>query len=68
MINSNMIKGRMSEMGINQADLASALELAKPTVSQKINGVRPMDLDEARKIAEILRIDAGEFGKYFFAQ
>ena len=68
MINAEMIKNRMATEGLRQTDIAAALGLANPTVSQKINGVRPMNLDEARKIAELLHIDAGEFGAYFFAQ
>lgn len=67
MLNSNKIKGRMKELGIIQADVAKRLELAEPTVSQKINGKRPMDLNEARALAEMLHIDNSEFGTYFFS-
>lgn len=67
MLNTNKIKGRMRELGIVQADVAKRLELAEPTVSQKINGKRPMDLDEARALAEMLHIDNSEFGSYFFS-
>lgn len=67
MINSQLIKTRMREMGITQKDVADAIGIAAPTVSQKINGIRPMDLDEARTLADLLQIDSGEFGSYFFA-
>ncbi len=67
MLNSQMIIDRMREMGIVQKDAAEALGLATPTVSQKINGIRPMDLDEARKLASMLGITSGEFGEYFFS-
>lgn len=67
MLNSNKIKGRMKELGIVQADVAKRLNLAEPTVSQKINGKRPMDLDEARALAEMLHIENSEFGVYFFS-
>ena len=67
MPNTQMIKNRMRDMGIAQKDVAEALGIAAPTVSQKINGVRPMDLDEARAIAALLGIESGEFGEYFFA-
>lgn len=67
MLNSNKIKGRMKELGIVQADVAKRLKLAEPTVSQKINGKRPMDLEEARALAKMLQIDNGEFGVYFFS-
>ena len=66
MINSGKIKGRMAEMGITQKDMAEYLGIAAPTVSQKVNNVRPMDLSEAEKIAEMLKIPDNEFGEYFF--
>lgn len=67
MINSNKIKGRMVELGITQKDIARELRIAPPTVSQKINNVRPMDLNEAEILARMLRIDAEDFATYFFA-
>ncbi len=66
MINANKIKGRMKELGIVQKDVAEFLGIATPTVSQKINGIRPMDLDEARKLANLLQLKDDEFGAYFF--
>lgn len=68
MINSNKIKGRMVELGITQKDVAHELQIAPPTVSQKINNVRPMNLDEADKLARLLEIQTGEFGEYFFSE
>lgn len=67
MPNAQMIKERMHEKGISQKDVAAVLGIAAPTVSQKINGIRPMDLDEARTLADMLDIESGEFGRYFFA-
>lgn len=66
MINTNKIKGRMRELEITQADVAKALNIAQSTANQKINNSRPFDLDEAERLAELLRIDSGEFGTYFF--
>lgn len=67
MINTNRIKGRMRELEITQADVAKALNIAQPTANQKINNTRPFDLNEAEKLAVLLKIDSGEFGAYFFA-
>ncbi len=67
MVNSDKIKGRMRERAITQADVAKYLGLAQPTVNQKINNVRPFDLNEAEKLAELLQINSGDFGEYFFA-
>lgn len=54
MINTNKIKGRMAELQITQKDVANSLGLAQPTVNQKINNIRPMDLDEAEKLSDLL--------------
>ena len=66
MVNSNKIKGRMKEKGITQADVAKYLNIAQPTANQKINNIRPFDLDEAEKLTKLLDIDMCDFGKYFF--
>ena len=66
MVNSRKIKGRMAELGITQKDIADQLNLAAPTVSQKINNIRPMDLGEAERLARILCVREGEFAEYFF--
>ena len=67
MINTDKIKGKMRELRITQADIAKALKLAQPTVNQKINNLRPFDLEEAEKVANILNISNAEFADYFFA-
>lgn len=46
MINSSKIKERMNELSVSQKQIASALGIAAPTVSQKINNVRPVTLEE----------------------
>lgn len=66
MVNSNKLKGRIVEKGMTQADVAKALGIATPTVSQKINNVRAMYLQEAFKIAELLDIPDKQFKEYFF--
>lgn len=67
MINSDKLKGRMTEKRITQARLAEKLGIRACTINQKINNVRALNLDEAEKICEILEIPADEFGEYFFA-
>ena len=65
-MNTNKLKGLMKELNITQADVAKELDIAQPTANQKINNVRPFDLDEAEKLANMLHIEAGAFGTYFF--
>lgn len=67
MLNVNKVRGRMAELRITQKDVAEALGIAVPTASQKLNRVRPMDLDEAEKLAILLRLGNESFGEYFFA-
>lgn len=67
LINVSKIKGRLAELNLTQKDVAKALGIAPPTASQKINRVRPMDLDEAEKLADLLKIKDDEFRDYFFA-
>lgn len=66
LINSNKLKGRLVEKGLTQKDVADILGIAQPTVNQKINNVRPMGLNEAEKLAELLDIKPEEFQIYFF--
>ena len=65
MINTNKIKGRMAELQITQKDVANSLGLAQPTINQKIN-IRPMDLNEAEQLSDLLHIKPEEFAVYFF--
>lgn len=66
MINTNKIKGRLVELGLTQKDVSKALNIAQPTANQKINNIRPMDLDEAEKLAILLQITPAQFNEYFF--
>lgn len=68
MLNVSKIRGRMAELGVTQKEIAKEMNLAAPTVSQKLNQIRPMNLDEAEKLAQILKISNNEFGEYFFTQ
>ena len=67
MVNTNKLKGRMKELSITQADVAKELHIAQPTANQKINNIRPFDLEEAETLAKMLQIEAQDFGTYFFA-
>ena len=60
------LKTRMRELRITQENLAKQLDLATPIISQKINNNRPFYLEEAEKVARILKISNKDFGLYFF--
>lgn len=67
-VNSDKLKGLMREKRITQADIAEKLGIKPCTVNQKLNNIRGMDLEEAEKICDILNIDVGDFGTYFFSR
>lgn len=69
MINTRKVKGRMAEMGLTQKDIASkdVWGCALPTVSQKINAVRPITLEEADRLAEKLNLSTEEYREFFFS-
>ncbi len=66
MINTNKLKGRLVERGLNQGDVAKCLGIALPTANQKLNGKRAMSLDEAYLLAKLLDIEIIAFPEYFF--
>lgn len=66
MPNTDKIKARMEELSITQTQLARELGVATPTICQKINNIRPFSLEEAEKVAEVLKIKDRDFGSYFF--
>ena len=67
MLNIAKVRGRMAELNITRKDVAKELNIATATASQKLNRVRPMNLDEAEKLAILLKIPDEQFGEYFFA-
>ena len=67
-MDSNKIRGRMAEMRLTQKDIASkkVWNCALPTVSQKLNGIRPISLHEANALAELLNLTEKEYFEFFF--
>lgn len=68
MLNVDKVRGRLAELRLAQKDVAKALGIATATASRKLNRVRPMDLDEAEKLAGLLQLEDSQFSEYFFAQ
>lgn len=66
LINTSKIKGRLAELGLTQKDVSKALGIAQPTANQKINNNRPMDLSEAEKLGDLLKLSPNDFETYFF--
>ena len=68
MIAVELVKNRLAELGLTQKDVAVAWNVAQPTANQKLNRVRPIDLDEAETLFSLLELDDSQFGAYFFAK
>lgn len=68
MVNTVKLKQRMLELNISQKNIAEKMRIKPPTVSQKINNIWPMSLEEAELIAKMLNIQSKEFQDYFLYQ
>lgn len=65
---ANRLRGKIVEAGFSQQALAARLGMSKNTLSNKINGKTPFNLDEAKKICYILGIrDDAEKAQIFLA-
>ncbi|NLU51585.1 MAG: XRE family transcriptional regulator [Clostridiaceae bacterium] len=69
-MNRLRLKGKIVEKGLTHKDIAAkgVWNCALCTVSQKINGVRPIYLDEANKLAKLLSLTPQEYYEIFFGQ
>lgn len=63
MINANLIRARIVELGMTQAQVAAQMKMSPKTFSIKMNNGK-FGLDEADRMIEILRIEKPE--RYFF--
>ena len=60
MPNMRKLLGVMAEAGYTQEALADKTGIGRSSMSCKINGKRPFDVDEAAKICEVLNISDPE--------
>jgi len=65
MINANLIRARIVELGMTQEQVAKKMQISPKTLSIKMK-TGSFGLDEADKMIEILQIT--EPAKYFFAK
>lgn len=66
MTNTNKLKARMIEKGLNQEDIAKKLNLSNATTNYKINNKRQFTADEFLLLCSILEIDNPM--EYFFIE
>lgn len=58
----------MKELGLTQSDVAKSLGIDKSTTNLKINNKRPFNVTEAVGLSNLLKLETGEFGEYFFTR
>lgn len=67
MVNSNKLKGKITELGLSIKDLAKEVGISEHSLRNKINGITPFKADEAFILAGLLGIEE-EMGPYFFVE
>lgn len=68
MINSNKLKGKIVECGLNVETLAKEVGVEASTIYRKMNGETEFTIGEAGKIAKILGLNDDDLTAIFFAQ
>lgn len=59
MLNTRVVKSRMTLLGLTQPEVAKAMGINTATFNKKVNGGR-IYLDEYLKLCEILKLDTDE--------
>ncbi|MBR5299832.1 MAG: helix-turn-helix transcriptional regulator [Bacteroidales bacterium] len=68
MVNHAKLRGLMTEKGLEVGELAKILNLSRQSVSDKINGRRPISLTEAADISDSLNMSMEDRDAIFFAK
>lgn len=66
MINTSKINGKLAELELTRQSVAPIIGLTPYTLGQKISNKSPMTIDEALKLAIMLKIPKQEIVEYFF--
>ena len=64
-MNSEELKKAIKNSGCSQRKLAKSLPMALTALNAKINGKRPMSIDEAIKISHKLNLSKAKFDEIF---
>ena len=62
----NVLAGKLKQNGISQKELACRLKKSEVAISDKMTGKRPIKMDEAKLISEILYLTGEEILDIFF--
>ena len=61
------LRGRMTEKGVTQGDLAQYLGISRQSVNLKLRGVIGFTQEDIIKICDYLDISLSEIGLFFYA-
>lgn len=65
MINTTLMKERMSELNLKEEYLADKMKMAQSTLNLKINNKRSFTIEEMFEISDYLEIKDGELQNFF---
>lgn len=65
MINTTLMKERMSELNLKEEYLADKMKMAQSTLNLKINNKRSFTIEEMFEISDYLEIKDAELQKFF---
>ncbi len=66
-MNYNKLRARMVECSLCQKEIAEFIGVSESHFCQKMAGKYAFKQSEIRKICEILHIETGQIGDYFFS-
>ena len=65
-INKNKLKAKMIENNYNAMQLAKKMGIGSTSMSYKMNGYKPFNLEEIKKIVELLQLTNDDIISVFF--
>jgi DNA-binding Xre family transcriptional regulator len=60
MLNKNLLKSAMARAGFTQGALASRIGMSENTLSSRMTGASPFNIDEVDVICEVLDIESND--------
>lgn len=63
---SNILRAKIVEAGYNQKTFAQKINMSANTLSSKLNGRTPFDLDEVIEVCNVLKISDDQEKAYIF--
>lgn len=67
MTNTNKLKAKIAERGLNMKELAENINISSSTFSQKVSGKVKFSQDDIRKIDKELNLTADELREIFLS-